>query len=150
MKEVHRVLREGGVFYATVCTERYEQQYWLSRALNRLGCRRWARRYMDSMNRRMQQGHLYAPERWAELFEENRFKVVEMFGFLPLALTPLWSFLAWTPLRLHGAFKRVPCARLHRGLAALYEKLFRGLYERTPPKLDPEQSGYIFIKAVKE
>lgn len=150
MKEVHRVLREGGAFYATACTDRYEQHYWLSRILNRLGCRRLARRYMNSMNRRMQQGHLYAPARWVELFEENGFRVVQMFGFFPLALTPLWSFLAWTPFRLHGAVKLIPCARLHRGLAALYEKLFRGLYERTPLKLDPERSGYIFIKAVKK
>ncbi len=150
MAEAHRVLRRGGTVYATVCTDQYEQYYWISRLLNRLGCRRAARCYMNSMNRRMQQGHLYTPDRWIRLFEENGFSVTRHFGFLPLRLVSIWSVLAWTPLRLHSAVKAVPCPRVHRGIAAFYKRLFSGLYERTPTKLEPEESGYIFIEAVKQ
>ncbi len=150
MAEAYRVLRCGGTFYATVCTDQYEQYYWISRLLNRLVCRGLARRYMDRMNRRMQQGHLYAPDRWIHLFEENGFSVIQHFGFMPLRLVSLWSFLAWMPLRLHSAVKLIPCPHVHRGIAALYKRLFSGLYERTPARLEPDESGYIFIEAVKK
>lgn len=149
LEEVYRVLQRGGRFYATVCTDQYEQNYWLARLLKRMGCPEYARRYMDAMNRRMQQAHLYAPDQWTALFEGAGFEIVQHFGFMPLRLVPLWSFLAWTPLRLHGAVKLIPCASLHRCLAALYERLFGGIYKRTPAKLEPEQCGYIFIEAVK-
>ncbi len=149
LREVHRVLKPGGSFYASVCTDQYEQNYWITRLLKGLGCTGWARRYMDAMNRRMQQAHLYAPDRWVALFEAGGFEVKQHFGFLPLSHTPLWSFLAWTPLRLHGIVKLIPCAPLHRGLSALYKKWFGGIYRRTALKLPPEQCGYIFIEAVK-
>lgn len=150
MREAHRVLRSGGSFYATVCTDQYEQQYWITRVLRRAGLHGLARRYMNAMNRRMQQAHLYAPDQWTALFEGAGFEIVHHFGFMPLRLVPLWSFLAWTPLRLHGAVKLFPCASLHRGLASLYRWLFGGVYERTPAELEPGRSGYIFIEAVKK
>ena len=149
MREAHRVLRSGGTFYATVCTDQYEMEYWLSRVFRKLGLHGVARKYMDAMNRRMQQAHLFSLENWIKLFEDNGFELVQHFGFLPLCLVPLWSFLAWTPLRVIGISKLIPCPWLHQKMALLWKWVFSGVYTRTPRKLDSRESGYILLEAVK-
>ncbi len=149
LKETYRVLKPGGAFYATVCTDQYEQHYWITKLLHAVGARKLARRYMDKMNRRMQQAHLYTPERWQELFRGAGFEVQETFGFLPLRLTPLWSFLAWTPMRIHGVLKLIPWPGLHRFVSRFYQARFAPLYRETPPKCPPEECGYIFLKLTK-
>ena len=149
MREVHRVLQEGGRFYATVCTGQYEQNYWISRFLRGIGLHGLARVYMRAMNRRMQQAHLFSSADWIKLFEENGFTIVQQFGFLPLRLVPLWSFLAWTPLRIIGVSRLIPCPWLHRKLAALWKRVFRGVYEQTELRYAPRDSGYMLIEAIK-
>lgn len=148
LQEILRVLKPGGSFYATVCTDRYEQNYWLSRLLKGLGCHRLARRYMDAMNRRLQQAHLLPPESWVAAFESNGFEVRQCFGFMPLSYTPLWSFLAWTPWRIHGLVKLIPGKWLKNRLRHVYRRLFLRYYEAVRPSMDPEGCGYIFLEAV--
>ncbi len=149
LREINRVLSSGGTFYASVCTNSYEYSYWLARILNGVGLRSLGRRYMDSMNRRMQQAHLYSPEEWISRIETAGFEVVDCFGFFPLRLTRLWSFMAWTPFRIHGIVSRIPWQGLHNFMRRFYERCFRGVYSRTPRRLPPGECGYIFIKAVK-
>ncbi len=149
MREAYRVLKAGGRFYATVCTDAYEKQYWIARLLRGLGLGALARHYMHAMNRRMQQAHLLSWENWIQLFEDNGFRVVQHFGFLPLRLVPLWSFLAWTPLRIIGISKRIPWPWLHKKMAVLWTHVFAGIYTRTESKLDSQKSGYILIEAIK-
>lgn len=150
LREAFRVLKPGGTFYASVCTDQYEHHYWLSRLFSRCGMPGVARRYRNAMNRRMQQAHLLSPDAWIERVERSGLRVTDRFGFMPLSLVPLWSFLAWTPLRVHGLLKYIPSPRLHRAAANGYRRWFSRGYDRTPSRLDLSESGYLFLSAVKE
>jgi|GEM_PF-3132231 len=147
LHEAGRILKTGGVFYATVCTDQYEHKLWINRLLSRVGLHRMAARYRKSMNRRMQQAHLLPHQEWIERIERGGFTVIDHFGFMPLSLVPFWSFLAWTPLRAHSVFRFMRSPRLHRAVARLYQRLFAGVYNKTPSRLDSSRSGYVFIAA---
>lgn len=148
--EFYRVLQPGGVFYASVCTDQYDQHYWLTRLLNRLGWARFARRYAESMNARMMQTHRFTPKEWQEVIQSGGFVIQQCSGFLSLADTPFWSFLAWTPLRVNGVLRYITSQRLRGRIAAFYDYIFRKRYERSTALLPHEFSGYIFIAAVKQ
>lgn len=150
LAEAYRVLKDGGMFYASVCTDQYEKMYWINRLLSRSGLHGAAERYRKSMNKRMQQTHLFPPARWIERIETCGFSVSDQFGFMPLSLVPFWSFLAWTPLRVHGVLKLVRWPLLHRVAENGYRKLFSRVYDQTSARLDPAESGYMFISAVKQ
>lgn len=147
--EFHRVLQPGGVLYATVCTDQYDDHYWLTRLLNRMGCARLARRYADGMNARMMQAHMFSPQQWQDQLVQGGFTIRQCVGFLSLKDTPFWSFLAWTPWRVNGVLWYLSSSAWRARVAGLYTQLFRKRFESSPPLLPAETCGYIFLEAVK-
>lgn len=147
---ISALLEPGESFYATACTAEFEQHYWVAQLLTYLRMPGLARRYKNALNRRMQQVHLCSPDEWVDRFEKAGLKVKQHFGFFPTSHVFIWSILAWTPLRVLGVSKLIPWPGLHRALSRFYAFLLRGIYERTPTKLPPDECGYIFIEAVKE
>ncbi len=147
--EFHRVLRPGGTLYVSVCTDRYDQYYWLTRLLHRAGSDCLARRYADSMNARMMQTHLFSPKEWQSHLVRGGFVIRQCHGFLSLTDTPFWSFLAWTPLRVNGVLRYISSPSCRNRVAACYEHLFRKRFEASRELLPAEDSGYIFIEARK-
>ncbi len=147
--EFRRVLRPGGTLYVSVCTDRYDQHYWLTRLLHRAGSDCLARRYADSMNARMMQTHLFSPKEWQSHLVRGGFVIRQCHGFLSLTDTPFWSFLAWTPLRVNGVLRYISSPSCRNRVAACYEHLFRKRFEASRELLPAEDSGYIFIEARK-
>jgi len=147
--EFHRVLQPGGVFYASVCTDQYDQHYWLTRLLKRAGSPSLAQRYADAMNARLMQTHRFTPQQWQERIVRGGFSIRQCSGFLSLADTPFWSFLAWTPLRVNGVLRYVTSPGWRSRIAAFHERCFRRRFENRAALLPPETCGYIFIEAVK-
>jgi ubiquinone/menaquinone biosynthesis C-methylase UbiE len=147
--EFHRVLRPGGTFYASVCTDRYDQHYWLTRFLRRAGSDCLARRYANSMNARMMQAHMLSPKEWQAHLVQGGFVIRQCHGFLSLADTSFWSFLAWAPLRVNGVLRYISSPTWRNRVAACYENLFRKRFEASRELLPAEDSGYIFIEAKK-
>ena len=147
--EFYRVLRPGGTLYASVCTDRYDQHYWLSRLLRRLGSDWLARRYAEAMNARMMQAHLLSPKAWQIHLVQGGFAIRQCHGFLSLADTPFWSFLAWTPLRANGVLRYVSSPAWRIRIAAVLARLLRKRVEASPPLQKPESCGYILITAKK-
>ncbi len=147
--EFHRVLRPGGTFYASVCTDRYDQHYWLTRLLHRAGSDCLARRYADSMNARMMQTHMFSPKQWQSRLVRGGFVIRQCHGFLSLADTPFWSFLAWTPLRVNGVLRYVTSPTWRYRIASVLAHLLRKRVAASPPLQDPESCGYILITAEK-
>ena len=149
LNEMARVLQPEGDLAVTVCTDQYEQHYWITKFLTRLGLKKWAQRYTASMNRRMQQVHLYSPQEWCRQLEAAGFEIKRCVGFVPLDVVPLWSFLAWTPMRVIGILKWVPNGPVRRGLQTMAFRCFKPLYDRIPREVPAEASGYILIEAQK-
>lgn len=149
LEEMSRVLQPGGHVAVTVCTDQYEQHYWITKLLRWLKLKRWAERYTAAMNRRMLQEHRYSPEEWCRQFESAGFSVTRCVGFIPLEVVPFWSFLAWTPLRVLGVLKWLPAGAIRRMLQRGLIRLFKPLYDRTPVECRSEDSGYILIEARK-
>ena len=147
--EFHRVLRPGGTLYASVCTDRYDQHYWLTRLLRRAGSDCLARRYADAMNARMMQTHLLSPKEWQSHLVCGGFVIRQCHGFLSLADTPFWSFLAWTPLRVNGVLRYISSPSWRNRVAACSEHLLRKRFDASRALLPAEESGYIFIEARK-
>lgn len=147
--EFHRVLRPGGTLYASVCTDRYDQQYWLTRLLRRAGTDRLAKRYAKAMNARMMQVHRLAPKEWQSHLVRAGFVIRQCHGFLSLKDTPFWSFLAWTPLRALGVLRFVSAPTWRNRTADVLAHLFRKRVDASLALQNPESCGYILIIAEK-
>lgn len=81
LKEVHRILSTGGNFYVTVPTHLFQTYTVGSRFLTTLGLSRLAIKYEHFYNSFWSQIHCYTPAKWAELFERNGFKVVNVIEY---------------------------------------------------------------------
>lgn len=96
LKEAHRLLAPGGRFYVTIPTDRWERSVLPARLFRVLGLEALARRYQVFYNRFWAHHHAYDESRWAELFAEQGFTVVDQRCYVPPNLTTLLDIL--TPL----------------------------------------------------
>jgi len=151
LKEVHRLLSAGGNFYVTVPTHLFQTYTVGSRFLTALGLSRLAIKYERFYNSFWSQIHCYTPAVWSDLFERNRFKVVNVieygskktsliYGlFIPLA------FWGWLIKKLFNRWTLVPTWR-KICTWPIYTIIRRGFFIDA---IGISKGGLVFIKLVK-
>ncbi|MAG94603.1 MAG: SAM-dependent methyltransferase [Planctomycetaceae bacterium] len=143
IREVHRLLDDGGRFYVTVPTNRFDQYTVGYQILSRLRLKGLAKRFQAFFNRFWHHFHFYRPDDWERMFRENGFRVVERkeYGRKSLcllndAMAPLClpSFCAkkflnrWVLFpKLHRVLMQGPVALLNRVLKRSPESRKGGL-----------------------
>jgi len=150
LREARRVLRPDGQVCITVCTDLYSRHCWLTRFYHRIGRPDWARRYSRSLDRRLIVRHSFTADQWKSLLEDHGWMVKQIFGFFSPRLTTYWSYLAWTPWRVLGAAQLLPGGVWRALLSRIYAALFRERYRSSEVMMDPGESTYIWIRAIRK
>lgn len=75
LKEVFRVLKPGGAFYATIPTNYFDKHSVVSRIIYGLGLKKLGDRYTKFFNSFWKHYHFYDKAGWEEMFKRNGFKI---------------------------------------------------------------------------
>jgi ubiquinone/menaquinone biosynthesis C-methylase UbiE len=81
LKEVHRVLESGGMFYITIPTDQFEQYALVSRVLAKLGFNNLQLAFRRWYNNFWKHYHCYSPGKWETILKEVGFSVVKKTEF---------------------------------------------------------------------
>jgi SAM-dependent methyltransferase len=82
LKEVSRVLREGGRFIFTVPSENFEKNL-----------RNQGKKYIDKFNNRLEHFHYRSPSEWEELLKQHGLKVDSFRYYFPRRIQQRWELL---------------------------------------------------------
>jgi SAM-dependent methyltransferase len=77
-REAHRLLAQGGKFYVTVPSNRFDEYSVANQMLCAVGLRSLAGRYRSFFNNFWRHYHYYTPEGWSALARRTGFKVTEV------------------------------------------------------------------------
>ena len=129
LDEVARVLRPGGVFTATVPTDRFLQTLFWPRTLSRIS-RSIEARYLAHLDRRLDHLNPYlSVEEWRERWRSSGVTVDRVEGFFSDRAGKTYSLLAMQVFRTFGilryapsAFRRAATAGLRIGLGRAYAR----------------------------
>jgi SAM-dependent methyltransferase len=81
LKDIHRVLKPGGYFYATIPTNYFEKYSVISKLLFGLGLKKMGQKYNTFFNKFWKHYHFYDRPGWAKKFEDNGFIVVNVIEY---------------------------------------------------------------------
>jgi SAM-dependent methyltransferase len=93
-REAHRLLAQGGKFYVTVPSHRFDEYSVVNQALCAIGLRRLAARYRSFFNSFWRHYHYYTPEGWSALAQRTGFNVTEIHTYGTKRICLLNDFLA--------------------------------------------------------
>jgi SAM-dependent methyltransferase len=149
LREVHRLLLPGGIFYVTVPSDRFEQYAWISRVLVRLNLSSLQTRFRIFYNRFWRHYHCYAPECWAQLLKECGFEVVTVRSYAPRAICTfndlLAPFAAVSLVTKRATNRWTLFPKLRRVLFAPLIAIVGGLLRDA----DPREGGLVFLAVRK-
>ncbi len=91
LKEINRLLKPGGTFYATVPTDLFDKYTFGSTILNFFRLKGLARCYESIFDRFWKHYHYYDKKKWQALFETGGFKVVKTVEYCPRKICLLES-----------------------------------------------------------
>jgi SAM-dependent methyltransferase len=78
LKEVHRVMAPGGLFYVTIPTDKFDKYSLVSKVIYGLGLKSFGKKYNDFFNNFWKHYHYYDREGWIKTFEGNGLKIVNV------------------------------------------------------------------------
>jgi SAM-dependent methyltransferase len=93
-REVHRLLANGGRFYVTVPSNRFDEYSVANQMLCAAGLRDLAGRYRSMFNKFWRHYHYYTPDGWSALARRTGFKVTEIHTYGTKGICLLNDFLA--------------------------------------------------------
>lgn len=93
-REAHRLLAQGGKFYVTVPSHRFDEYSVVNQTLCAVGLRGLADKYRSFFNRFWRHYHYYTPAGWSALAEKNGFRVIEIHTYGTKRICLLNDFLA--------------------------------------------------------
>lgn len=94
IREVHRLLVDGGRFCVTVPTDHFEQYTFGYQVLSGLAMRGAAAKFRTSFNKFWRHHHCYKPDEWETLFRQNGFRTIERKEYNPKPLCMLNDAMA--------------------------------------------------------
>ena len=142
LSEVHRVLRTGGLFVATVPTDRFIDVLLLPRLLGGLSSSLRSR-YVGKLEARLPHVNTYSTGEWVSRFESSGLRVIQKEEFFPPRAGAVWSILSMQLFRVLGLLKLAGA----RSFGKILERAFRRRASERPPEGTP--AGYVFIVARK-
>jgi len=92
-REAHRLLAQGGKFYVTVPSNRFDEYSVVNQTLCAVGLRGLADKYRSFFNRFWRHYHYYTPEGWSALAQRTGFTVSEIHSYGPKKVCLLNDFL---------------------------------------------------------
>jgi SAM-dependent methyltransferase len=93
-REAHRLLAQGGKFYVTVPSNRFDEYSVANQVLYAVGLRGLAGRYRSFFNSFWRHFHYYTPEGWTALAQRTGFKVTEVHTYATKRICLLNDLLA--------------------------------------------------------
>lgn len=81
LKETHRLLKDDGVVYLTLPTDKFDKYSCIYQVLSSLGLKKLANRYVTFFNDFWNHYHFYDKKGWEEIFERNGFRIDESFEY---------------------------------------------------------------------
>ncbi len=152
LKETCRLLKDDGIVYLTLPTDKFDQYSWGYQVLSSMGLNGLAEQYRHFFNRFWNHYHFYDQAKWTLLFEKNGFKVKEHFeyGSKPQCLlnnfaTPLCLF-AFIVKKITNTWFLFPALRTVMA-RIFYEPLFSNFAQLK--KQAPGKGGLIFFALEK-
>jgi|GEM_PF-107219 len=138
LREIHRVLRPGGIFYMTVPTPRCTEYLLWPTVFERIGLSALADWYSRLMLRLFEAKHVLEDEEWSELLERFGFSVESNRQYMPRKAARLQDlFLASAIASTVSKFffgRRLIFPRLHRVKVRLYRRFLLPAYEERSPQ----------------
>ena len=149
LREAHRLLAPGGIFYVTVPSDRFAQYAWFSRVLVLFGLHRLQMQFGNFYNRFWAHYHCYTPECWTRLLEEAGFEVLTVRTYAPKIICTLDDLLA--PLAVMGLIFRRTMNRwtLVPKLRRIVLSPATALVKRLIRNADQGNGGLVFLAARK-
>ena len=81
LEEVHRLLKDDGIVYLTLPTDKFDHYSWGYQILSSFGLRSLASKYLNSFNRFWAHYHFYNKSDWESIFERCGFKISDHFEY---------------------------------------------------------------------
>jgi ubiquinone/menaquinone biosynthesis C-methylase UbiE len=146
LKEANRILKKGGIFVATVPTDKFDDVLIIPKLLERLS-HKLSVRYIKKLNNRASNFHMYSPQEWKKRIEDNGFIVLKTKSFFSRQAGFVWSILSIQAFRIFGLLSFIRNKYLVKTVSAMLENVFKKIYQEQPREMS--DYGYIFIIARK-
>lgn len=152
LKEAHRLLRDNGVIYLTLPTDKFDHYSWGSLICAALGFNGLAARYRRFFNSFWRHYHYYPRAGWEEMFARNGFKVKDSFEYgskvqcLFNDFTSPFCGIAFIIKKLTNRWFLFPLLR-HVVTRLIYVPLFSSLAEL---KKQPDGKGGLIFFALQK
>jgi ubiquinone/menaquinone biosynthesis C-methylase UbiE len=146
LREINRVMEDGGKFVATVPTDQFIEVMILPKALA-LFSDDLAKWYVRKLNNRLPHFHTFSVAEWKNKFSENGFDVVVTRSFISSKEGHIWNILSMSVFRIFGLLKLVDSERIR----SVVSRVLAGIFRRISPEpaADDGKFGYLLIVAEK-
>ncbi len=148
VREVQRILKEGGKFICTVPTENAEKHYIFAEWFRKMKLNRYEGWYRRRLNTRMGNVSLLSSEKWVRMLEDSGLTICKVVPYISEAISRRWNLLVELP-RLTSALRLIPFKQVHR-LASIIQKCLMHRSYQDLSTLNPSEIGdYLLIVSEK-
>ena len=146
LKEISRLLKDDGVFVATVPTDMFIDVLIIPRILKKLSPV-LSSMYVERLNNRLPHFNTFSPESWIEKIEEHGLRVICCEMFFSTRVGIIWNILSMQMFRVFGILKLINNKTIIWVLSNLLEMIIKILCKEELPK--SAKFGYMFLIAKK-
>ena len=146
LKEVNRVLNNGGIFITTVPTDKFIDVLIIPKILKKLS-RTFSSIYIKKLSNRIQLLSSYSVQEWKLQIEDSGLNIIKVRVFFSYKAALFWNILSMQVFRISGVLKFIRNKYFIKFISNLYKKVFKKIY--IEDLIQESDSGYIFIIAQK-
>lgn len=144
LQEIHRILKPGGFFVATVPTDKFMEVLPFPRVFAKLSSCLSAC-YIERLNKRLPHYTAFSGEEWEKKLEEHGLQVITKRLFFSPQAGFLWNLLSLQVFRICGVLKLLKNVPSQKRVSALLQRLFEKTYQREREGEASHPYGYAFI-----
>lgn len=148
LKEANRVLKEKGIFVATIPTDKFIEVLILPKILT-LFSHALSKLYVQKLNDRLPHFYAYSPQQWRKKFEDNGLRIIKIEKFFSPRAGFVWNIFSMRIFRIFGLLKFIKNKRFVHCFSWLLNMSFKRVCEKEKVQQDLN-FGYAFIIAQKK